>query len=96
MVGLGEKSAEVLAVLRDLRNAGCDAVTIGQYLRPSHWNIKVHKYVSLETFENYNKQAKNLGFRYVASGPYVRSSYMAHQGYKDLKKNSQSSIDISE
>ncbi len=96
MVGLGEKGGEVLAVLRDLREAGCDAVTMGQYLRPSHWNIKVHEYIRLDTFEYYRKQAKKLGFRYVASGPYVRSSYMAHEGYKDLKKNSQSSIDIPE
>ena len=95
MLGLGETNEEVIAVLKDLRKAGCAAVTLGQYLRPSHWNIPVHEYIKPETFAQYRKISKKLGYRYVAAGPYVRSSYMAHEGYEDLVKKSESSIDIS-
>jgi lipoic acid synthetase len=84
MVGLGETEAEILDVLKDLRSAGCDAVTIGQYLRPGYWNIPVHEYITPEKFNEYKMKARKLGFRYVASGPYVRSSYMAQEAYKDL------------
>ncbi len=81
MVGFGEKEKEVCDVLRDLFYAGCRAVTIGQYLQPLKGNIPVHEYVSPETFESYETEARRIGFKYVASGPYVRSSYMAHEGY---------------
>ena len=77
MVGLGEKEKEVEGVLRDLRDAGCDAVTIGQYLRPTKENLEVREYVRPEIFEEYALYAKGLGFRYVYSGPFVRSSYNA-------------------
>lgn len=87
MVGLGEKEQEVLEAIRALRKAGCDALTIGQYLRPSHWNIPVHEYVPLKQFFSYKRSALKMGFRYVAAGPYVRSSYMAHEGYEFLRKN---------
>jgi lipoic acid synthetase len=86
MVGLGETKNEVIEVLKDLSEAGCDAVTIGQYLRPSHRNITVAEYVRPEIFEFYKEQAKKIGFSFVASGPYVRSSYMAHEGYENLAK----------
>lgn len=85
MIGLGETKEEVLRLLSDLRESGCDAVTIGQYLRPGKANIPVAEYIAPETFELYEKEAKRIGFRYVASGPYVRSSYMAHEGYALLK-----------
>ncbi len=81
MIGLGETKEEVLRLLSDLRESGCDAVTIGQYLRPGKTNIPVAEYIAPETFEFYEKEAERIGFRYVASGPYVRSSYMAHEGY---------------
>jgi lipoic acid synthetase len=85
MVGLGESRQEVIQLLQELRDAGCDAVTIGQYLRPSRENIPVQEYVVPETFRYYKLEAKKIGFLYVASGPYVRSSYMAHEGYERLK-----------
>jgi len=88
MVGLGEKSEEVLQVLQELLKAGCRAVTIGQYLQPEQGNLAVAEFVAPETFVFYESEARKLGFKYVASGPYVRSSYMAHQGYDELSKNS--------
>jgi lipoic acid synthetase len=86
MVGMGERVEEVAEVLGDLRRAGCDAVTIGQYLRPRHWNLPVVEYVAPETFQLYGEMAEGLGFLSVASGPYVRSSYMAHEGYERLAR----------
>ena len=85
MVGLGETREEVCALLRDLRRAGCDAVTIGQYLSPGRANIRVVEYIEPPLFSFYEQEAKSIGFRYVASGPYVRSSYMAHEGFALLK-----------
>jgi lipoic acid synthetase len=84
MVGLGERKEEVLEVLRDLHEAGCSAVTIGQYLQPEQSNLPVQEYVTPETFQVYEREARLMGFNYVASGPYVRSSYMAHEGYDAL------------
>lgn len=79
MVGLGETQEEVLAVLHDLRNAGCDIVTIGQYLQPSGKHLPVKEYLSLEQFTFYEKKAYAMGFQGVASGPFVRSSYLAER-----------------
>jgi lipoic acid synthetase len=87
MVGFGEGKREVCDLLRDLFNAGCRAVTIGQYLQPLNGNIPVYEYVSPEAFRNYERDARRIGFKYVASGPYVRSSYMAHEGYDILTKS---------
>jgi lipoic acid synthetase len=86
MVGMGERAEEVAEVLGDLRRAGCDAVTIGQYLRPRHRNLPVVEYVAPETFRLYRERAERLGFLSVASGPYVRSSYMAHEEYGRLAR----------
>ena len=88
MVGLGEERDEVLQVLLDLFQAGCSAVTIGQYLQPEQSNLPVREFVTPGTFALYEREARRIGFSYVASGPYVRSSYMAHQGYDELSKNS--------
>ncbi|MBI5413219.1 lipoyl synthase [Candidatus Peregrinibacteria bacterium] len=77
MVGLGEKPAEVVQTMKDLRKAQVDFLTIGQYLRPSEWNLKVVEYIPPEQFEEYRKTGEELGFIYVAAGPYVRSSYKA-------------------
>lgn len=79
MVGLGETRKEVEEVLRDLRKARCDIVTIGQYLRPSVHHLPVASYVPPEEFEYYREYALRLGFSGVASGPFVRSSYKAEE-----------------
>jgi lipoic acid synthetase len=77
MIGLGETPAEVARVLEDLREDGCDFLTIGQYLAPSKYHHPVVEYVHPDQFAEYRKIALKLGFAYVASGPLVRSSYMA-------------------
>jgi lipoyl synthase len=79
MLGLGESDAEVFDVLKDLRIADVDILTLGQYLQPSHNHLPVQKYYTPQEFENYQTYAYALGFRYVASGPLVRSSYHAHK-----------------
>ena len=77
MVGISEQYEEVLQLMDDLRDINCDIMTIGQYLRPSKEHIEVKEYVSLETFDKYKQAGKDKGFRYIASGPLVRSSYQA-------------------
>ncbi len=77
MLGLGETDDEVLASLRDLRRVGVDAVTLGQYLQPSPRCMPVERYVEPAEFEAWEVRARELGFRMVASGPLVRSSYRA-------------------
>jgi lipoic acid synthetase len=77
MVGIGEHDDEVLETLADLRKAGVDLVTIGQYLRPTPKHAEVDRYVTPETFESYAEAARAMGFAFVASGPLVRSSYKA-------------------
>ncbi len=76
-MGLGEKPEEVLQTMRDLRAVGVDFLTLGQYLRPSKWNLPVSEYVPLEQYAHYEEEGKKMGFKYVASGPFVRSSYKA-------------------
>lgn len=82
MVGIGEKSDEVLESMDDLRNVDCDFITIGQYLRPSKLHISVKEYVELETFDFYKAEGKKKGFKYIASGPLVRSSYRAREQFE--------------
>ena len=77
MLGLGETEAEVLAVLADLRQAGVNALTIGQYLRPTREHLPVVDYIHPDRFAYLAEQAKQIGFGHVASGPLVRSSYHA-------------------
>jgi len=79
MVGLGEKREEVLELLRDLKSAGCNIVTIGQYLRPTLKQLPVDRYVHPDEFKEIEKLAYQIGFDYVASGPLVRSSYRAEE-----------------
>jgi len=81
MLGFGETFDEVTMVLKDLRNAGCNFLTIGQYLRPSRKNIPVVEYIKPDEFERLRKEALSIGFDYVASGPLVRSSMNAHEAY---------------
>jgi lipoic acid synthetase len=84
MVGLGETREEVLDVLKDLRSVDCDILTIGQYLPPSKNHAKLVEYVTPETFDFYKEEAEKLGFKFVASGPYVRSSYQAAESIGQL------------
>jgi lipoic acid synthetase len=77
MVGLGETEAEVVETMADLRGVGVEILTLGQYLRPSAWHLPVAEFVSPERFEALRQRGLALGFRYVASGPLVRSSYRA-------------------
>lgn len=77
MVGLGETEEEVVQTLRDLRAHDVDVVTLGQYLRPTKQQLGVVEYVAPETFKKYQEIAEKMGFKYVASGPLVRSSYKA-------------------
>ncbi|MGC8803000.1 MAG: lipoyl synthase [Bacteroidales bacterium] len=81
MVGLGETDDEVLRTLDDLREVGCQIVTIGQYLRPSYKNMEVISYVTPEKFDWYRQEALKKGFRHVESGPMVRSSYYAEKHF---------------
>ncbi|MDD5096970.1 MAG: lipoyl synthase [Candidatus Omnitrophica bacterium] len=77
MLGLGEKEEEILNMFDDLIKAGCSYLSIGQYLAPSRQHIPVKEYLAPEIFKNYEAQAYQRGFKYVKSGPYVRSSYAA-------------------
>jgi lipoic acid synthetase len=79
MLGLGETTEELLDVLADLRAAGCDTLTLGQYLAPTLKHIPVVRYVPPEEFDALGELARSLGFAKVASGPFVRSSYHADE-----------------
>ena len=79
MLGLGETQEELLDTLADLLDAGCDLLTLGQYLQPSPQHLPVVRYVPPEEFDELGRLAKSLGFRQVASGPFVRSSYRARE-----------------
>ena len=79
MVGLGESLDEVHAVMRDLRNAGCEVLTIGQYLNPTRKHAPIDRFYSPEEFEALGHYAEELGFAHCESGPLVRSSYHAHE-----------------
>ena len=79
MVGLGETDDEVRQIMLDLREVGCDIMTIGQYLRPSLTHHDVIRFVAPEQFVQYETWGRAAGFAHVASGPYVRSSYVAEE-----------------
>lgn len=86
MVGLGEQVEEVHRLLGDLRRAGVQVVTIGQYLQPTRRNLPVAAYVPPEQFQAYRDYAVALGFRMVASAPFVRSSYLAEQVAEEARR----------
>ncbi len=86
MVGLGEKVDEVLHVLGELRAYGCDIVTIGQYLKPKEGRLPVAEFVRPETFELFEARAREMGFKEVFSGPFVRSSYHAEETFLEAKR----------
>lgn len=88
MLGMGENEEEVIQAMQDLRDNNVDIFTIGQYLRPTpkHWPVK--EYVKPEVFKSLEKKGNELGFLFVASGPFVRSSYRAGELFiKSLKRN---------
>jgi lipoic acid synthetase len=77
MLGLGETDREVARVLKDLRCVGCDRITIGQYLKPAKNALDVVEYITPAKFARWEQQARNLGFSWVISSPFARSSYFA-------------------
>lgn len=79
MLGLGEMEDEIFTAIEDLRQAGCDILTLGQYLQPTLKHLPVVEFVHPERFAFYGEEARRMGFRHVASGPMVRSSYHAEE-----------------
>lgn len=79
MLGLGETRDEVIEVLSNLREMGCDIVTLGQYLQPGKQHLEVKRFVPPEEFAEYKKIAEEMGFLFVAAGPWVRSSYKSRE-----------------
>ena len=77
MVGIGETYVQVIELMRDLRNFGCDILTIGQYLQPTKNHLPVQRYVTLDEFAKYKEEGLKMGFLAVESAPLVRSSYHA-------------------
>ncbi len=82
MLGLGETAKEITQTMRDLRAANVDIITFGQYLQPGPLHLPVKKYITPRTFQNLQQQAQKMGFRYCASGPFVRSSYRAGEFFE--------------
>jgi len=91
MLGLGETDEEVIQTMKDLRAIDVDVVTFGQYLRPTESHLSVVEYVRPEKFDHFREVGESLGFKYVASGPMVRSSYKAGEFYLEhmIKKERQ-------
>ena len=85
MLGLGETREEVLHTMEDLRRVNCDFLTIGQYLRPTPKNVEVIEYIHPDIFQHYKEEGEQMGFRYVASDPFVRSSFHAEEALQHLK-----------
>lgn len=83
MMGLGETKPEIISTIRDLREAGVDILTIGQYLRPSPSQLPVEKFWDRDEFQELEKLALEEGFKAVIAGPFVRSSYKAKNTYRD-------------
>ncbi|MFM1746131.1 MAG: Lipoyl synthase [Bacteroidota bacterium] len=83
MLGLGEQEDEVLESMRDLRSAGVQILTLGQYLQPTRSHLPVAEYIHPDAFARYKVIGKEMGFRYVESGPLVRSSYHAERHLED-------------
>ena len=84
MVGLGETDEQILNTLQDLRENNVDILTIGQYLQPSREHVEVKKYYTPEEFNGFKEAALEMGFKYVESGPLVRSSYHAEQAFAEV------------
>ena len=91
MVGLGESREELLTVFADLRRAGCDLLTLGQYLQPTRAHLEVARFLPPEEFEALRQETLALGFTAVAAGPFVRSSYQAEQLYRAARDQTENS-----
>ena len=85
MLGLGETPQEVIRVLEDLRSAGCDILTLGQYLQSSAMGLPVAEYIHPDQFSEYKAQAQKIGFLWVESAPYVRSSFHAKESFESIQ-----------
>jgi lipoic acid synthetase len=85
MLGLGESEEEVKMTIRDLHEVGCDIVTMGQYLQPSKYNLRVKGYIHPDLFKAYAEYGHSLGIKYMYCGPFIRSSYNAHEIHSFLK-----------
>ncbi len=94
MVGLGETKEEVLQVMADLREHDVDVLTIGQYLRPTQLHLPIYRYVHPEEFQEFKDAGQELGFRWVESGPLVRSSYHAEAQAKALSLQARESVTL--
>ena len=103
MVG-GETEDEMMEAMQDLRDVGCDFLTVGQYLQPTKKHLKVERYCHPDEFTRYEQLGLNLGFIYVASGPLVRSSYKAGEFFikqylqrqRDLSPDAVGEIDLND
>ena len=84
MVGIGEKTEEVLDLMKDLHNHGCEIMTIGQYLQPTKMHLPVDRFVTPEEFNMYKEEGLKMGFKVVESSPLVRSSYHADQHAREV------------
>jgi len=84
MLGLGESDEEVEAVMSDLREVGCQILSLGQFLSPTTKHLPVERWVTPETFQHFAELGRKMGFMHVESGPMVRSSYMAHRPFGEL------------
>ncbi len=87
MVGFGETGEEVRSLMRVVKDAGCEILTIGQYLRPTRDSLKVKEYVHPDIFREYEDYGKEIGLKEVYSGPLIRSSYNADKVYGRLSQN---------
>ena len=85
MIGLGETDEEVIEAMRDLKEAGVEILTVGQYLRPTKKQLEVKEYSSMERFKFFEEKGYEMGFSFVASGPLVRTSYRAAEGYIKMR-----------
>ncbi len=87
MLGLGEKSNEVIQAMKDLCKIGCDFLTLGQYLQPSSDHLQIDRYVTPEEFLQLKQEGMSMGFKHIEAGPLVRSSYHAAVSFDEFKKN---------
>jgi lipoic acid synthetase len=87
MLGLGEELDEIRTVMQDLRQAGCELLTLGQYLAPSRHHLPVARFVPPEEFQQLQQEGMAMGFRHVASGPLVRSSYHAERSFHERRRD---------
>lgn len=92
MLGLGETEAEVMEVVRDLRQSGCDILTLGQYLKPEDGKLDVVEYIEPAQFQRYEKLARAVGFKEVFAGPFIRSSYHAGETFLNAQTSALSHI----